>query len=760
MTIPETQSRPAYLTLLILFLIALSVRVVYLFELAEFPLFDVILKGLDHHNFDQAAQNFANGDWLALSPNNSFSPLYKYFLGPIYFFFGRNFYVIYSIQFVMGAVASVLVYLIARELFDNRTALIAFAGFAFYTTEIIYEGVILRAAFITFWGLLAFYLCLRLQKRFSMVHLILTALALSVFFQTRPNTLLCLPVVIYFLARWVFVSLPPGERKKSWGIFFATLLLSFVPLLIQCYLVHGKFVFFDASGPMAFVMGNVNTYPGLGFESAILEEYKQVNVLEYGSVIKFLGQHILSDPLGFLQLYFRKIFYFLNDIEAPANISIYLYREHSGMLPYLINHFAIFSSLGLIGIVLAIKNRKPVFLLTGFILALSVSVVLFHVVTRFRLPLTPFMIIFAAYTVHVWFEQIQLRQFKQMAVITLTAGALLVFTLDSRGAKPVRFVDSCNLAIAYLNHERLFDLEKLEDHAVQCWNAERAFAPNHLQSKELLSTAYNFYGFYLIRQGKYSKAETALKRSYSISTNLTEPYRLLADLAFKQNQVGKSIRWLQIGLSVNSRDVPLLKQLVQIYHQNNYAPARIRVVMQAWQALEKDPAMAESLKQELKSLQAAVEPSSPSMLVKIEAGRAHFLAGDWPQALDQYHKTNRSNQTEPGRFLEQGLAYGNLQQYEKALSSFYNGLMIQPDHAKLHKVLAEYYLSIQESTLAVIHLSRFLEVAENESTTERDRQNLHALRQNLANRQLEKIIGPLNSSEKQEIFKLFQASLG
>ena len=57
------------------------------------------------------------------------------------------------------------------------------------------------------------------------------------------------------------------------------------------------------------------------------------------------------------------------------------------------------------------------------------------------------------------------------------------------------------------------------------------------------------------------------------------------------------------------------------------------------------------------------------------------------------------------------------------------------------------------------HLGRFMELDKNESASERDQQNLHVLRKTLADRQLEKIIDPLNLQEKKEIFELFQASL-
>ena len=56
-----------------LFLIALAIRGVYFFELSKLPYFDTVLPVYDHSNFDLGAMNFAEGDWLARSPNNSYS---------------------------------------------------------------------------------------------------------------------------------------------------------------------------------------------------------------------------------------------------------------------------------------------------------------------------------------------------------------------------------------------------------------------------------------------------------------------------------------------------------------------------------------------------------------------------------------------------------------------------------------------------------------------------------------------------------------
>ena len=74
----QTHPRPL-LVLSGLFLTALVVRVIYFIELSQIPYFDIVLPVYDHFNFDQGGLNFAAGDVLARSPNNSYSPFTSIF---------------------------------------------------------------------------------------------------------------------------------------------------------------------------------------------------------------------------------------------------------------------------------------------------------------------------------------------------------------------------------------------------------------------------------------------------------------------------------------------------------------------------------------------------------------------------------------------------------------------------------------------------------------------------------------------------------
>ncbi len=548
----------------VLFAAALTIRLLYLRDLAGFPLFDFIPTSVDHFNFDRGALNFARGDWLASAPNITYSPLYKYFIGFLYWIFGRNFYWVYGIQFLMGSVAAVMVFWIGKRLFGPVAGLFAFIFFGFYGAEIIYEGVLLRAAFIAFWGIAAFYFLLWLESRPGPTLLVAATLALSLFFQGRPNTLLVLPFVCVFLSRQVFNQKTMGPVWRSWTIFWATLLVSFIPLLIQCYVANGRFVFFDASGPHTFISGNLTGYSGVGFQHELVEAYQRKNVLGYASNILYLLNQIAGDPVGFVLLYLRKLFFFFNEFEAPTNISIYLYGEHTSLSTFMLNRFSIVAALALVGLAAAIKNGKRIFLLYGFMLAMTFSVVLFLNESRYRVPAAPWYALMAGYGASCLVQWVAQRKLKSAAAGILTFFILLYAFQETSGLVRVRANDYGNLGAAYMHrNEEAKALEAFETarnlepgspyvrinlgniyaRRGQMENAGREFSealkinPTLWEGWFNLGLAYLKIGLYQPALDSLASAQTLQPNHPGILTALGEAYRM-------SNRPGEAVEYL------------------------------------------------------------------------------------------------------------------------------------------------------------------------------------------------------------------------
>lgn len=751
----EQTRNPSFLFLILLFLVALFVRLFYLSELAQLPFFDTILSVYDHYNFDEGAKSFAKGDWLALSPNNSYSPLYKYFLGIIYWIFGRNFYVVYGIQFALGALGSVFIYLIGRHLFDKRVAFIAYLSFAFYSNEIIYEGIILRASFITFLGILTFYLLLKLQEAPTPPKLVCSALALSLFFQSRPNTFLCLPFVILFLHWYVFKEMTWERKLKSWLQFMVPLVLSLIPLLVQCYLVHGKFVFYDSSGPTAFLAGNFIDYPGVGFDSSLLTHFQEKFNLTGFSPVAFIFQQLWDDPLGFVGMYFRKIYFFLNDLEAASNLSIYLYLESSKLLPNLLSHFSIFSSLGLIGVVLAIRNREKLFLLYSFLGCLILSVVLFHVVSRFRVPVTPFFILFAAYAVGRAINWMGQKKFKSLGIVAIVFVSLLYGFRVPENQVVIRYVDYCNWSLGYYGvGEKWFDLEKAEKYGIDCWDAERRTFVDH-QSKGGLDMIYKLYAYYLLKNND-ERAGEILKRAILIKPLDAELYRMLANVEEKGGKIEKAIRHLHISTLADPSDPAPLRNLIQLYYKSDRDPGKILASLKAILPLENNPDKLKKVQQEISRLTVSTQEKINQIdPLKVRA-RKSFVEKNWFLAVDEYKKLNVYNSSDENLLIEQGISYENIGKKEEALIAFYDALLINPKSAELNRNLGDFNFSIRNFPLAILHWTRFVEGLDTSTEVYKEyRLKIKGLEKQLESRSLKKVIGKLSQSQNRELYKMF-----
>ena len=749
------QTRPSLWVLSGLFLIALSVRAIYFVELSQIPYFDTVLPVYDHFNFDQGALSFAAGDGLAQSPNNSYSPLYKYFLGCLYFLFGRNFYVIYGLQFTLGAVGAVLIFLIGKKLFDVRVGLLAFAGFAFYSTEIIYEGIILRAAFITFLGILSFYMLIRLRESPTPLMLTGCALILSLFFQSRPNTFLCLPFVIFYIHKYIFATWEPQRRLRGWGMFLVPLLLSFIPLLVQCYLVHGRFVFFDSSGSTAFMAGNFIDYPGVGFDPSLLTLFQEKHQMENLSPISFIFQQVMSDPVGLLKMIGRKVFFYFNDLEGASNLSTYLYLENSRILPFMISHFSLFSALGLMGVVLAIQKKEKIYLLYAFGVSLILSVIIFHVVARFRIPSAPFLILFAAYAVGracTWWSQ---RQYKSIAVFTLVFLVLFYGLRAPEGYTKARYVDYCNWSIAYLQEEKWFDVDKAETYAIQCVEAKRQMSADLGATNTSLASIYKLYGFYLIER-QDETAGKVLQHAFSVDPFDSELYRMYSDFQMGRNETRSAIRYLHISRVANKNDAVPLKNLVQLYYKNDSDPGRLLAILRAVLPMEKDPGIAQKVKDEIRRLEDLLATKKDWIKSSTVKAQKYLSEGKWQAALEEYEKLNAFNASDARLLIEQGMVYENLNDEEKALDLFYDALLTPGDHSELNKNMGNYYLSAGNPILAMLHWTRYLETGPKRGEYSSIQERLQFYSQQVRMRGLPKQIFGLSSEQNRHLYKIYR----
>src|SRR3974377_1358387 len=137
---------------LLIFAVALAVRLVHLWSMRNSPFFDVLLG--DAQSYDTWARQIAAGDWMGAGVFYQ-APLYAYFLGALYTIH-RSLTLVRVCQAVIGAGACVLLGRATRHLFGKTAGLFAGLMLALYAPAVFFDGLVQKSV------LDIFFLCLLL----------------------------------------------------------------------------------------------------------------------------------------------------------------------------------------------------------------------------------------------------------------------------------------------------------------------------------------------------------------------------------------------------------------------------------------------------------------------------------------------------------------------------------------------------------------------------------------------------------------------
>jgi hypothetical protein len=243
------------------------------------------------------------------------------------------------------------------------------------------------------------------------------------------SILMWVPLVI----RWLYLR--RSELKNLWKVVAGfSIILSF--LVIRNSIVGAPLFSASSVGPVTYVCSNFPTYePELGF----------AYFLEVGQIMEASGGHMLPAALGVIHLrksiwnwvflQFKKLGAVFHWYEIPNNINSYLAQKMSFTLSLAFIPFSFIVALGLMGILLNLKNRKLFSLFIG-ILSQVVIMVVFYVLCRFRIPMVAMIAIFGGYTLQ---QLAFLKTPKQVMLISVGIIALFIFVLRPFPKIPVPF---------------------------------------------------------------------------------------------------------------------------------------------------------------------------------------------------------------------------------------------------------------------------------------------------------------------------------
>ncbi len=146
---------------LVIFAVALAVRLVHIWQIRPSPFFDILLG--DANGYDQWAQRLAAGDWIGSEVFYQ-APLYPYFLGLVYKIFGRDLLVVRIIQALIGSASCALLGMAGARFFSKPVGLIAGLALALWAPAIFFDGLLQKSV------LDVFFVCLMLWLLAMLVY--------------------------------------------------------------------------------------------------------------------------------------------------------------------------------------------------------------------------------------------------------------------------------------------------------------------------------------------------------------------------------------------------------------------------------------------------------------------------------------------------------------------------------------------------------------------------------------------------------------
>jgi tetratricopeptide (TPR) repeat protein len=421
---------------LLIFCVAAVVRLVHVFQIRRAPFFTMLMG--DARGYDTWAQRIAGGEWIGGEVFYQ-APLYPYFLGAVYTFAGRDLLAVRLVQALLGASACALLGLAAMRLFPKPAGLIAGLALALYAPAVFFDGLIQKSVLDVFLVCLAIWLVSLIVQpsasstsvatpRFGVSRLWLAlGLTMGALALTRENAfVLVVVIVIWSLTRTGSEGRSPGLRLRAHdtATFLVGLAIVLAPVAIRNYAVGGGFYLTTSQFGSNFYIGNNpkadGTYMSLRFgrgapeyerqDATELAEHALGRRLTPAEVSSYWTNRaigfITSQPAAWLGLLGRKFQLLWNADEMLDTESQEAHAEWSTVLRLgaWIGHFGVLAPLALLGAWLAWPDRRRLWVLYAMTLAYAASVLVFYVFARYRFPLVPFLILFAAAAVAKMWE--------------------------------------------------------------------------------------------------------------------------------------------------------------------------------------------------------------------------------------------------------------------------------------------------------------------------------------------------------------------
>jgi tetratricopeptide (TPR) repeat protein len=756
--------RPKRLDAVGVFLLALGLRVVHVWQIRRSPFFDVLLG--DAHGYDEWARRIAGGEWIGRDVFYQ-APLYPYFLGVIYALIGHSLLAVRLIQAVIGAASCALLVLAGRRFFSPTVGLIAGIGLAVYAPAIFFDGLLQKSVLDLFFLSLSLWLIGLLldwpDDRRLWLSLGLAMGALSV---TRENALVFIVViVVWCLVRpqvrlkadttterkvrlkadtttanrrsGVVSGFPPphkaaariaearsaregGRRTRQAAAFFLGLALVLLPVAIRNYAVGGGFYLTTSQfGPNFFIGNNPSadgTYMSLRFgrgapeyerqDATELADHATGRTLTPSEVSSYWTSRALdfitAHPMRWLMLSGRKALLLINATEMLDTESQESYAEWSWPLRLLgwFGHFGVLVPLAVLGMVLSWRDRKRIGILYALTVSYAVSVLMFYVFARYRLPLVPLFMLFASSAIYRLpalrqmarerYARAPQRDSGLMISASSAVSALIVVTIFAVAANWPLLSKPLMMAITETNLAVALQAEGRPANAVEHYQQAIAIQPDY-------APAYNNLGVAKRATGNIDEAIAAYRRAVAMNPEYPDAHYNLANALLDKNKPEEAAEHFRIALRSIPDSAGVSNNLgiaLAAEGKGTDAIAAFRAAVaaepgsaKAHRNLADALSSAGQLTEAFAEFQRAAELDPNDAATHYNFGSTLLEAGRFDEAIAEFRAALRVTPQSPEAHNNLGIALGSKGDLNAAIAEFQKALSLKPGFADAERNL-------------------------------------------------------------------------
>ena len=556
---------------------------------------------LDAQAYDAWAQKIARGQ---LFRDRAFyqSPLYPYVLGAFYWLLGHNLFFVGLLNAVLSAATAALLGAIAFFCFGAPAAWATGLLAAFDRLMIFYAAPVMKESLALLLLAIFLYAVLKSLTHKGKYSPLIAGLGLGLGVLVRGNFLFLAPVYIALIFwRW---------RRSAWrmaGCFSLALLVCLAPAMLHNYAVSGDFVLVNYADGFNLYIGHsetangANAYPPEVSTDPVQEEYNVAWLAERAAGRPLKPSEIshywrsravayaVAHPLHEWQLLRDRTAVFFNNAEKFDNYEISFVRAHfDTILDWPLIGFGVLFVLSVVaGVVGEKKSHCMIVCMTVLAASYAVSVLIFYVTDRYRLPVVVFLLPLAGYAVQRLIQLYQTRSWRLLFVASLVALAcsyvtyqpdafavdLTAFnwgtlsTIYAERDQPEKAVDAFQHALA---------VSPIEAGAAAF--AQSAFAEKKLgreaEAERLMEWAlvlypndgilrYN-YARMLAMNGDIPSALKAVQKAVVLSPSYLLNYYALAKFHARLGHHAEAVEAVRAGLAVDPHDALLLVERAEL----------------------------------------------------------------------------------------------------------------------------------------------------------------------------------------------------